>query len=125
MKSAKGIDKKLDDAWSELIKARAGYKCAYCGSEGRLNSHHIYSRSNRSVRWDVNNGICLCVTHHTFGNFSAHKSPLDFDDWLRDYKGNATIDKLRLKSNQIAKYSKEDKEKMLKELKERINEYSI
>ena len=74
----KGIDKKLDDAWAKLVKLKAGNKCEYCGKTDRLNSHHVYSRSNRSVRWDIDNGYSLCVGHHVFGNFSAHKSPLDF-----------------------------------------------
>jgi len=70
---AKGIDKKLDDAWSELVKLEWGVCCAKCGKTSPLNSHHIYSRSNRSVRWNTTNGICLCVGCHTFSSkFSAH-----------------------------------------------------
>ena len=29
---AKGIDKKLDDCWREIVKKRAGMKCEKCGN---------------------------------------------------------------------------------------------
>ncbi len=31
MKQRKGIDRRLDDAWSLLVKLKAGMKCEYCG----------------------------------------------------------------------------------------------
>ena len=118
---AKGIDKKLDDAWSKLVKLRAGNKCEYCGKTTTLNSHHIYSRSNRSVRWDENNGICLCVAHHTFSSgFSAHKTPLEFVDWLKREKGVDFVQKLRVKANKTIKLSKSDKEIILLYINNRI-----
>lgn len=92
MKKLKGIDGKLDEAWSYLVKLRALNKCEYCGKQSNLNSHHIFSRSKKSTRWDVLNGICLCVAHHTFSSsFSAHKTPLEFIDWLTKYKGQDYI----------------------------------
>ncbi len=126
MKKLKGIDGKLDDAWSLLVKLRAGMKCEYCGKATRLNSHHIYSRSKRSTRWDVNNGICLCVGHHTFSSgFSAHKTPLEFTDWLEKYKGTNFIDKLRIKANYTSKIHQFEKELLLDELKKEIKELEI
>ena len=68
MKVRKGIDGKLDIAWSKLVKLRAGMKCEYCSKTSYLNSHHIYSRSKKSTRWNPDNGICLCVGHHTFSS---------------------------------------------------------
>lgn len=118
---AKGIDKKLDEAWSLLVKLRAGMKCEYCGKETTLNSHHIYSRSKRSTRWDIDNGICLCVSHHTFNSgFSAHKTPLEFIDWLKEYKGEQFIIKLKHKAHQTLKLHKHEKEEMLFILQEKI-----
>lgn len=80
--------KKLDDLWSAKIKRIAGNKCEYCGKTNTLNSHHIFSRSNRSTRWDIDNGICLCVAHHTFSSqFSAHKTPMEFSEWIKELRG--------------------------------------
>lgn len=124
LKRLKGIDGKLDDAWSLLVKKRAGMKCEYCGKQTNLNSHHIFSRSKKSTRWDVINGICLCVAHHTFSSsFSAHKSPLEFIDWLTKYKGTDFIDRLRIKANSISKLHKFEKEILLKELDKELKTY--
>ncbi len=121
MKAKKGIDKKLDDAWSLLVKLRAGMKCEYCHKTSPLNSHHIYSRSKKSTRWDVRNGICLCVGHHVFSSsFSAHKTPLEFTEWLVNYKGHNEITTLKLRANSVSKLFKFEKELLLKELQKEI-----
>jgi len=122
-KTKKPKNNYLDTLWSKAIKERAGYKCEYCGKEGRVNSHHIFSRSNHSVRWDLDNGICLCVSHHVFGLFSAHKSPLEFADWIRERRGDEWYQKLRMKSKQIKKWSDEDKINRIKYLKDKTKEF--
>lgn len=125
MKSRKGIDKKLDIAWSKLVKLRAGMKCEIpsCGKTV-LNSHHIFSRSKKSTRWHVQNGICLCVGHHTFSStFSAHKTPLEFVEWLIKYKGEDYIDRLRIKANSTCKMHTFEKELLLEELNKEIKSY--
>jgi len=102
--SPKAITKRKDIEWAKLVKEQAGYKCEYCGKTETLNSHHIFSRSNRSVRWDVDNGVCLCVAHHTFSSaFSAHKSPIEFIIWLQEKRGQEWYDNLRIKARSIYK----------------------
>jgi len=78
----------MDGMWAKVIKNRAGWKCEYCGGVKKLNAHHIYSRGVWSVRWDLDNGMCLCVRHHILGAKSAHKSPLLFADWIREQRGD-------------------------------------
>jgi hypothetical protein len=124
MKQLKGIDGKLDKAWSKLVKIRAGMKCEYCGKTSYLNSHHIFSRSKRSTRWNVLNGVCLCVGHHTFSStFSAHKTPLEFVDWLVNKRGDEFIDRLRFKANSLSKLHPFEKEILLQELNAEIKDY--
>lgn len=121
MKKLKGIDGKLDQAWAELVKLEANYKCEVCGTDKNLNSHHIWSRSNRSVRWNEANGVCLCVSHHTFNSkFSAHKTPTEFTYWLEDTYGKVYIDELRVEANRTKKWTKHEKEELLERLKEKI-----
>jgi len=125
MKVSKGIDGKLDVAWSKLVKLKAGMKCEIprCGKT-TLNSHHIYSRSKKSTRWYVGNGICLCVGHHTFSSkFSAHKTPLEFTEWLVEYKGEDEMDRLRLRANTTSKLHPFEKQILLDELNREIKEY--
>lgn len=101
--SSKGyLIKKLDDKWSLEVKERAGHKCEYCGKTTTLNSHHIFSRSNRAVRHDLDNGVCLCVCHHTFcSNFSAHKTPTEFVEWIKEKRGKEWYQRLRTKAVKI------------------------
>jgi hypothetical protein len=125
MKQLKGIDGKLDRAWSLLVKHRAGFRCEYCNTRiKRLESHHIYSRSNRSTRWDTINGICLCTGHHVFSSsFSAHKTPVEFTEWLYKEKGEAWMSELRHKAHGISKLKKFEKEELLKHLLSQIEYY--
>lgn len=124
MKKRKGIDGKLDDIWSKLVKVRANNMCEYCGKQSTLNSHHIFSRSNMSVRWLPSNGVCLCVAHHTFSSkFSAHKCPVEFTIWLTEKKGQNFIDTLRIKANSISKLHTFEKELLYSELKKELESY--
>ena len=109
-----------DLLWGELIKLKAGIQCEYCGSTKSLNSHHVFSRSNVSLRWDENNGICLCALHHVLGLFSAHKAPLEFAEWIKDKRGVDWYNNLRDKSKIITKLSNEDRMRIIEELKEKI-----
>lgn len=123
MKVKKGIDKKLDDAWSLLVKLEAGLKCEYCNVQSPLNSHHIFSRSNVSTRWSITNGICLCVGHHTMSSkFSAHKTPTEFTKWIYTYKGDNYMDNLALEARRTVKFSVNEKIELLTKLTNRINE---
>jgi hypothetical protein len=126
MKKLKGIEGKLDIAWSKLVKLKAGMKCEIENCHKKvLNSHHIYSRSKRSTRWDTMNGICLCVGHHTFSSkFSAHKTPLEFIRWLDKYKGQEYMDLLMFKANQTSHLHPFEKEILLQELNKEIKELS-
>jgi len=110
----KGIDKKLDDAWSLLVKLVAGGKCEYCGKESPLNSHHVYSRSKLSTRWYIDNGVCLCVGHHTFSSgFSAHKTPTEFTEWVIEKRGREWYEGLRTIANKTMKLHLHEKQELL------------
>jgi len=124
IKTKKGIDKKLDDTWAKLVKLRAGNKCEVCQKTTYLNSHHIYSRAKRSTRWHPKNGVCLCVAHHVFSSrFSAHKTPLEFTEWLYNTKGDNYMLNLKIRANTVSKLHPFEKELMLKELQKEIKQY--
>jgi len=126
MKKLKGIDGKLDEAWSKLVKLEANMQCEKCGKTTTLNSHHVFSRSNRSVRWDETNGICLCVGCHTFSSkFSAHKTPTEFTYWLEREYGREYIDDLSRRANTTKKWFKFEKEELLIKLNEKIAKYEL
>ncbi len=87
----------LDRKWKEFIKSRAGGQCEFCGEGERLNAHHIYDRSIRRLRWDIDNGMALCPLHHKFGEWSAHNSPIEFIEWLKDIRGGEWYKEIRYK----------------------------
>lgn len=98
------VNKKRDSNWSYMVKELAGNKCEYCGKTEYLNSHHIFSRSNHAVRWYLPNGICLCSGHHTLkSDFSAHKTPADFVEWIKEYRGMEWYEDLRMRARTVAK----------------------
>lgn len=90
----KGTSKKaqvdhLDRLFSVLT--RAGGKCLNCGSTGRLQCAHGFSRRYRSVRWDPRNAFCLCQGCHMF---YTHR-PLEWDEWLLERWGPELYAELR------------------------------
>lgn len=102
------LNDKRDAQWAIDIKNRDGNKCLYCGKTTYLNSHHIFSRSNRSVRWELNNGITLCSGHHTLNSdFSAHKTPADFIEWIKELWGEEWYQDLRTQAKGINPYQNE------------------
>jgi hypothetical protein len=120
----KKLNKKLDEAWSKLVKLQAGNKCEYCHKTTTLNSHHIFSRANYSVRWNTANGVCLCVSHHTFNRrFSAHLTPTEFTDWITQKRGVEFMNTLRVMARSQVKYHTFEKEVLLNDLKKRIKSY--
>lgn len=113
--SMTAVEKKLDVKWSE--KVRSIGHCEYCGKKENLNAHHIFSRNNKSVRWDLENGICLCAGCHTFSSrFSAHQTPTEFTQWLMKYKGMELLDRLTLKALGTKKWTKEGLLELLENL---------
>lgn len=115
--SKKTVKNKLDTVWSKLVKLQAGNKCEVCGNSETLNSHHIVGRRNLRLRWEVMNGVCLCVKHHKFGNQSAHENPVWFEDWLKENRGS-DLKLIRSTMNEIQKWSIEDMQEKLEELQE-------
>lgn len=110
------LKNKMDKLWAKCVRLNG--KCEYCGSTQNLNAHHIFSRSKISTRWLLINGICLCVSCHTFStSFSAHKTPIEFTYWLEESKGKRFINKLRKEANEVAHYTIDDLQNIYEELK--------
>ena len=98
------LNKQKDTEWSKAVKERDGFKCQYCGKTEYLNAHHIFSRSNFTVRWDLDNGITLCSGCHTMSSiFSAHKTPAEFIEWVKVKKGLEWYERLRKKARKTTK----------------------
>jgi hypothetical protein len=99
--SRKSNLKLCDELWSKLVKIRAWFKCEYCWWPW-VNSHHLFTRNNYATRFDLDNGVCLCKWHHTMSSkFSAHKTPMIFDEWIISKRWQERYDRLKLKANSV------------------------
>ena len=67
----RGLQRKADSLFSQLVRSRAGNKCEYCGRTGVLHCHHgVVHRRYLNTRYVLDNCVCLCVSCHTFlGDF--------------------------------------------------------
>jgi len=61
-------DERNDSAyqnWAKEVKKRDNYQCKICGIKDNLISHHILPwKDFPEERYNINNGITLCQTHH-------------------------------------------------------------
>ena len=83
----------LNLLWKRSIYELYGNRCAICGGSEKLHAHHIESfAANESLRFDLENGICLCKTCHSAYHISfmkGYKNPAtreSFDEFLAAMK---------------------------------------
>jgi len=82
------------DRWfSNVVRLNRQSTCERCGSEGRTECAHIFGRRAKSVRWSLDNAVCLC--HYCHQYFTAN--PLEFTLWIKKNIGQAHMDILREK----------------------------
>jgi transposase len=63
--------------WSLKVKERDCWKCVKCGSKDDLHAHHIIPwAKSKALRYDVSNGITLCIPCHQI----EHRH--GFADWI-------------------------------------------
>ena len=107
--------KLLDTLWSKKVKDRADHKCEYClEREVWLNSAHIIGRSYRTLRWDLDNGMCLCFNCHR-----AYDQHLPLAEQIRKVViGEKRLKRLLKKKQIICKY--QDFEKIKKTLEAKL-----
>ena len=118
----KQLSKKLDKLWSDKIKEYG--MCEYCHKTKPLNAHHVYSRSIRSVRWDIDNGFCLCVGCHVFSSsFSAHKTPAEFVEWAVEKRGTQWYETVKERKNTVIKFTDDDYEEIALKLKQKTFDF--
>ena len=113
--SQKSLTNKLDRVISEIVRSRG--RCERCGNTETLQTAHAYSRSNFTVRWDLDNTFCLCYNCHF--NF-AHKNPIGFTEWVKESIGEIRYEALKVRANTRkiwAIYEKQELYKKLLELK--------
>lgn len=120
----KAFKKRLDVAWSKVVRARDG-KCLVCETRETLQSHHCFITKARSnfTRWNTTNGITLCyVCHICKLHGSSDKVFLDtYLSRLNDLVPQETQDEIRILSNNTFKLNQANLEEKMEELIELEN----
>ena len=91
-----------DAAFSDYIRARAGYRCERCGKQYKAKSNglqcsHHFSRRHYNIRFDPDNAAALC--HHCH-NYWYSKDVPEAARWLEDKIGQARVNRLIALKNQ-------------------------
>jgi transcription elongation factor Elf1 len=117
------IKRDIADMWfSNVVRLNKQSTCEKCGKEGRTECAHIFGRRAKSVRWSMDNAVCLC--HYCHRYFTAN--PTEFTDWVEDTLGEGHLSILREKWQvlmptnkllraEIAAHYREEHKKMTKD----------
>lgn len=105
------LKKKLDKLCSEITRTK-GY-CEKCGRHEGLQTHHIWGRVNLSVRWDLENLLCLCPRCHWD---ATNKNPI-FNEWLVQHLGEFKYNELKTKATMIKKWREDELIELYEQLK--------
>ncbi len=86
--SKKAERARRDKEWQRAVKERDGHACQKCGYNvypRGLHAHHIFSKgAHPHMRFDVEDGITLCLRHHLYW---AHTDGCEFTEWLKTWMG--------------------------------------
>lgn len=94
----------LDALFRAVILTRDGFHCRRCGNGkrpgrgGGLQAAHIKPvGTHPSMRFVVENALCLCASCHIFGKGAWHKGPSpEWAELLQKHVGQETLDNLEL-----------------------------
>ncbi len=113
----------LDKLCSEVVRRRAVLNtggCEYCGKFmpwKELQCSHYHGRRRHSTRYDIDNCAGLCWPCHSLLGENLHLHT----EWFKKRLGSEKFEALNNRANQIVKLSIADKEKIKRELQEKLN----
>ena len=106
---------KFDILVSKIIRQKMDNTCEACKQTfDRTEAAHIFGRRHRSVRWDLDNILCLCHGCHR----KYTENPVDFTRFLERYMGDDALNDLSIKAWKVRKWTKSDKAQLYEDLKE-------
>ena len=101
---------KLDILFSKKVR-EIGH-CEKCFKETNLQCAHIFSRRHKWLRYELNNGLCLCAGCHLYW---WHMNPAEAIRWAQQIR---CFDELEL----IMKFTKPMKIMDLEEIESKLKE---
>jgi hypothetical protein len=90
----------LDSLWRLIIHFRDKETCQWCGKTGdiKTDAHHIFSRDDKSTRFETLNGVLLCYHCH---QYKLPKRPEDFRAFITLHIGIQLYRELHKQSKNI------------------------
>lgn len=95
------LQKKADELCSLVVRARDPI-CRLCKAAPSRDAHHIFSRSHKNTRYDLDNLIGLCYTCH---QPKGHDDPCNMRDRIVTEIGQELYDDLRARSQVVIAYT--------------------
>ena len=110
----KSLINKLDKLCSEIVRAR-GFcqRCNKSKDHSDLQCAHIFHRRHFSLRWELDNLLCLCKGCHMFW---AHLEPVEFAEFAKQKLGRLKYGSLRQRAQEIKKWTLEELDDLHMEL---------
>jgi len=117
--------KKLDSIFSKYIRKKDSIndiaKCVTCGVERdwkELQCGHFQSRTHYSTRWNELNVGVQCISCNIFKNGQQYL----FSRYLDKTYGEGTSNELFLKSQELAKFTTNEIEELIKKYKNLLDQ---
>ena len=117
----KKLKKQADDAFSDYIRERDGYKCITCGADKRtkvIQCGHLLSRVSMSTRYDELNAHAQCQPCNWY--HEEHPERYTYE-WLKRH-GQKEYELLYLKWNQTTKFYDADLKQIIQLYKNKLKE---
>lgn len=109
---------KLDRIFSRYVRLLSGGYCKRCKKYfgfNKLHNAHFHSRRKHSVRWDIENTAPLCYGCHSH----IDGNPFKKIEFFLEILGQERFNRLNERAETLKKV---DKESLLKEYTERLNQ---
>ena len=116
----KKLIKQLDKIFSEII--RAGGYCQRCGEykpKQMLHAAHIFPRTHKRLRWNLNNAFCLCYRCHIHW---WHQNPIEATKWASSVRDIGELEEIYKINKPVKEFEMEE---WLENLKKKRAEYGL
>ena len=112
------IKRDAADKWfSDVVRKKKNHVCEHCHKvDGRMECAHIFGRAAKSVRWSLDNALCLC--HYCHRKFT--ENPTEFTAWLEATLGKGHKDMLREKWQTLMPTNKKLRAEISKHYREEL-----
>ena len=111
---------KCDELVRKIVMIRDDGKCIICGDKHLPNNHHLIDKTNYPTRWEIDNLVLLCPSHHKFlKTMSAHMAGIVFAEWMRNNRPEQywwVLDNINKKLSITYKEVAEELKKMFAEM---------